>query len=154
MTTCGKHIFNCVLPTIADAYLISTLIFFPVIEELSEVENWMPRNKCRFTTIFCSWSFASWLSWSPKIKRPTRKQSSNIQNWWVTELLITVSHLILTLKFWGFVCLFCFVLWFVYFLIITISAANQKYFMSTTSGVDKIRSCQNVLTRKVEHVPC
>lgn len=54
----------------------------------------------------------------------------------------------------GFCMFVCFVLWFVYFLIITISAANQKYFMSTTSGVDKIRSCQNVLTRKVEHVPC
>lgn len=108
MTTCGKHIFNCVLPPIADAYLTSMLIFFPVIEELSEVENWMPWNKCRFTTIFYSWSSGSWLSWSPEIKRSTWKQSSNIQNWWVTKLLGTVFHLILTLKFWGFVCLLCF----------------------------------------------
>lgn len=47
-------------------------------------------------------------------------------------------------------CLFAFfVLWLVYFLIATISAANQKYFMGTTAGVDKTRSYQNILTRKV-----
>lgn len=154
VTTNGKHVFNCALLIIADAYLTSTLIFFPVIEELSEVESWMPRNKCRFTTIFYSWSFASWLSRSPKVKRPTRKQSPNIQNWWVIKLFGTVSDLILTLKFLGFVCLLCFVvcfiLWFVYFLIITISAANQKYFMGTTNcRVDETRSYQNILTRQV-----
>lgn len=56
-------------------------LFFLVTEELPEVENWMPRNKCRFTTIFCSWSLTCWLSWNPEIKGPTWKQSSNIQNW-------------------------------------------------------------------------
>lgn len=38
MTTFGKHIFNCALPIIADAYLTFTLISFPQL--LKNYQKW------------------------------------------------------------------------------------------------------------------